>query len=165
VNNDDCQQKKTKQKNNRLRNTIIIAMSLLIALAVLYFIFPVFQPYQSLDKLPGKSEITNGKITSVTVARMGINGDMTTNSEIIQQWSDFLKTANYKPKFLFVFGKKPAWVNITMEDGTIYYFEKWPDFKTGGYVYQFDHSETAERLFNLVTEDPNRTAVGIKKGL
>jgi len=165
VNNDDSQQEQTKQRNKSLRNKIIIALPLIIAVFLMYLIFPVFQPYQSIYRLQGKSEIQNGKIVSITVAKMGINGDKTTNPEIIHQWSDFLKTAKCKPKCLLIFGKKPAWINITMEDGTIYYFEQWPDFGMGGYVYQFDEPETAEKLFTLVAEDPNRTTAGIKKGL
>ena len=163
MNNDNKKQDITG--DGSVRNKMIIALPLIIALLIMYSIFPVFQPYQSLDRLPGKSEIENGKIVSITVAKMGINGDKTTNPEIIHQWSSFLKTVKCKPKCLSIFEKKPEWVNITMEDGTIYYFEKWPDFKMGGYAYQFDEPETAEKLFTLVAEDPNRTTAGIKKGL
>ena len=165
MNNDDSQQKQTKQRNKSLRNKIIIALPLMIAVFFMYLIFPVFQPYQGIHRLQGKSEIKNGKIVSITVAKMGINGYKTTNPEIIQQWSDFLKTAKCRPKCLLIYDRKPDWVNITMEDGTIYYFEKWPDFRIGRYVYQFEEPETAEKLFTLVAEDRNCTTAGIKKGL
>lgn len=145
-------------EKGKIRKTIITIFAIV---ACLFYLFCT--PYKSVDILKDKNGIRKGTITSITVSVLGQNDVKSTDPKVINQWSRFLKKAKYKPNRIFVFDKNPNWIEITMADGRIYYFEKWPYFRVGTFLYQFDDSSTAQKLFDLVIRDPKGIHESTKK--
>lgn len=139
----------SKTRRNLLRT---VCSLLLIALIVgLLIYFPFFLPKVKFSEIVPDFSGKEWEYVAVSIRGGGNSGVGTADTEVVQQWCDFLNDAYCKP-----FRRKAAWdvkpsrVVLVAKDGTVLRFSFWPDFLQGSYLYRFDDSSKAEELFQLV---------------